>query len=165
MEVQGMGRFDISPEVAEEYRGKFRGAVEPHLDEEVLAVGTFRTTGSGTKYAISKTQAGALAYGAASLIGKKRAGGLPGQFLLAVTPTAVHAFKYKMKRGGVDIKEEVAAWDRSGLEVTTERLQTTTRVSLQWAADGQTIVCDQEGMGDNPWADDVVRELRDGSAA
>jgi hypothetical protein len=26
-------------------------------------------------------------------------------------------------------------------------------------------VCDQEGMGDNPWADDVVRELRDGSAA
>ena len=93
-----MGRFDISPEVAEEYRGKFRGAVEPHLDEEVLAVGTFRTTGSGTKYAISKTQAGALAYGAASLIGK-RAGGLPGQFLLAVTPTALHAFKYKMKRG------------------------------------------------------------------
>jgi hypothetical protein len=70
-----------------------------------------------------------------------------------------------MKRGGVDIKEEVAAWDRSGLEVSTERLQTTTRVSLQWAADGQTIVCDQEGMGDNPWADDVVRELRDGSAA
>ena len=121
-----MGRFDISPRVAVEYRGKFRGAVEPHLDEEVLAVETFRTTGSGTKYAISKTQAGALAYGAASLIGK-RAGGLPGQFLLAVTPTALHAFKYKMKRGGVDIKE-AAAWDRSGLEVSTERLQTTTRV-------------------------------------
>ena len=48
------------------------------LDEEVLAVGTFRTTGSGTKYAISKTQAGALAYGAAHLMGKAKAGGLPG---------------------------------------------------------------------------------------
>src|SRR6266545_3693208 len=101
-----MGRFDISPEVAEEYRGKFREAVQPSLDEDVLAVGTFRTSGSGTKYAISKTQAGALAYGAASLMGKKRAGGLPGSFLLAVTPTKVHAFKYKMKRSGVDAKEE-----------------------------------------------------------
>jgi hypothetical protein len=154
-----MGRFDISPEVAEEYRGKFREAVQPHVAEDVLAVGTFRTTGSGTKYAISKTQAGALAYGAASLIGKKRAGGLPGQFLLAVTPTMLHAFKYKMKRNGVALKEEVAAWERDGLEVGTERLQTTTRVTLEWPGDGEKIVCDQDGMGDNPWADDVVRVL------
>jgi hypothetical protein len=155
-----MGRFDISPEVAEEYRGKFRDAVQPQLnDEELLAVGTFRATGSGTKYGISKTQAGALAYGAASLIGKKRAGGLPGQFLLAVTPTRLHAFKYKMKRNRIDLKDEVADWDRAGLEVSTERLQTTTRVTLEWSGDGEKIVCDQDGMGDNPWADDVVREL------
>jgi hypothetical protein len=154
-----MGRFDISPEVAEEYRGKFRDAVQPQVDEEVLAVGTFRATGSGTKYAISKTQAGALAYGAASLMGKKRAGGLPGQFLLAVTPTKLHAFKYKMKRNGVALKDKAADWDRAGLEVSAERLQTTTRVTFEWSADGEKIVCDQDGMGDNPWADDVVREL------
>ena len=65
-----MGRFDITPEVAAQWRAKFREAVQGHLDEEVQAAGTFRTTGSGTKYAISKTQAGALAYGAASLLGK-----------------------------------------------------------------------------------------------
>lgn len=154
-----MGRFDITPEVAEEWRGKFRDSVQAHLDEEVEAVGTFRTTGSGTKYAISKTQAGALAYGAASLLGKKRAGGLPGQFLLAVTPTGLHAFKYKMKSSGVEVKDEVAAWDRAGLEVSTERLKTTTRVTLK-SAEGETVVCDQDGMGDNPWADDVVRLLQ-----
>ena len=154
-----MGRFDISPEVAEEYRGKFREAVQPMLDEEVLAVGTFRTTGSGTKYAISKAQAGALAYGAAHLMGKAKAGGLPGQFLLAVTPKGLHAFKYKMKRKGPEAKEEVAVWDRSGLRAGTERMQTTTRVTLEWP-DGEQIVCDQDGMGDNPWADDVVRELQ-----
>jgi hypothetical protein len=159
-----MGRFDISPEVAEEYRGKFREGVQPLVDEPVLAVGTFRTTGSGTKYGISKTQAGALAYGAAALVGKKRAGGLPGSFLLAVTPNRLHAFKYKLKRSGVDVKEEVAAWDRSGIEVSTERLQTTTRVSLQWPQDGEKLVCDQDGMGDNPWADDVVRVLQEGGA-
>jgi hypothetical protein len=154
-----MGRFDISPEVAEEWRGKFRESVQPHVDEEVLAVGTFRMTGAGTRYAISKTQVGALAYGASTLIGKKRAGGLPGTFLLAVTPTKLHAFKYKMKRNGVAIKEEVGVWDRFGLEVGTERLQTTTRVSLEWPADGEKVVCDEDGMGDNPWADDVIRLL------
>ena len=155
-----MGRFDISPEVAEEYRGKFKEAVQAELQEEVLAVGSFRTTGAGTKYGISKMQGGALAYGAAHLMGKKKAGGLPGQFLLAVTPTGLHAFKYKMKRNGIESKGEVAAWDRSGLEVTTEKMKTTSRVTLEWPGEGEKIVCDQEGMGDNPWADEVVRVLQ-----
>lgn len=155
-----MGRFDISPEVAEEWRGKFRESVEPHVSEDVLAVGTFRATGAGTKYGISKLQLGALAYGAAHMRGKQKAGGLPGQFLLAVTPNELHAFKYKQKRNGVEVKDEVAAWDRAGLEVSTDRMKTTTRVTLEWPADGEKIVCDQDGMGDNPWADDVVRELQ-----
>jgi hypothetical protein len=151
--------FDISPEVAEEYRAKFRDSVKPYIQEDVLAVGNFKTTGSGTKMAISKTQVGALAYGAAHLMGKKRAGGLPGQFLLAVTPTKLHAFKYKMKRSGPEVKEAVAEWDRAGLEVSTQRLQTTTRLELAWAGNGEKLVCDEEGMGDNPWADDVIRVL------
>jgi len=159
-----MGRFDISPDVAEEYRVKFRDSVQPHLDEDVLAVGTFRTTGSGMKFGISKMQAGALVYGAAAKMGKARAGGLPSSFLLAVTPTAIHAFKFKTKRNGVEVKEAVAVWDREGLEVGTERLTTTTRLRLEWA-DGQTVVCDADGMGDNPWADDVIRELQNPVAA
>ena len=154
-----MGRFDISPEVAEEYRGKFKDAVQAELEEDVLAVGTFRTTGSGTKYAISKMQVGALAYGAASLMGKKRAGGLPESFLLAVTPSGLHAFKYRMKRNGVESKGEVAVWERSGVKVGAEPMKTTTRVTLEWP-DGDKLVFDQDGMGDNPWADDVVAELQ-----
>ena len=153
-----MGRFDISPEVAEEYRGKFKEAVQPQLDEDVIAVGTFRTTGSGTKFGISKLQVGALAYGAASMAGKKRAGGLPGSFLLAVTPKGLHAFKYKQKRNGIEAKEKVASWDRKGLKAEAKPMQTTTRVTLAWP-DGEKIVCDQDGMGDNPWADEVVKEL------
>ena len=154
-----MGRFDISPEVAAEYRVKYRETVQDKLDDEVLAVGAFRTTGSGTKYAISKSGIGALAYGAAHMAGKSRAGGLPGQFLLAVTPNKLYAFKYKSRRNGPEAKEEVASWDRAGIKVKTDRMQTTTRVSLDFG-DGDTITVDQDGMGDNPWADDVVRELQ-----
>src|SRR3954451_1762853 len=156
---RAMGMFNVTPEVEAEYRAKFHDSVQPHVEEEVLAVGMFRPTGAATKYGISKMQVGALAYGAAHLMGKKRAGGLPGQFLLAVTPTKLHAFKYKMKRSGPEVKEEVAEWDRAGLEVSTKRMQTTTRVELAWAGDGDKLVCDEEGMGDNPWADDVIRVL------
>ena len=154
-----MGRFDISPEVAEEWRGKYRASVEPHVDGEVLAVGAFRPTGAGTKMAISKFQVGALAYGAAHKLGKSKAGGLPGQFVLAVTPEKLYAFKYKTGRKGITIKDEAASWDRTGLSVDTDDRQTTTRVTLEWP-DGEKIVCDQEGLGDNPWADDVIRELQ-----
>ena len=157
-----MGRFDISPEVAEEFRTKFREAVMPHVDEEILAVGTFRTTGSGTKFAVSKLQAGAAVYGAVSKLGRARAGGLPNTFLLVVTPTKVRAFKYKLKGRGVDAKQEVASWDRAGLTVKTDPMQTTTRVTLEWPDSGDKLVCDKDGMGDNPWADDVVRVLETG---
>lgn len=153
-----MGRFDISPEVAEEWRGKYRSSVEPRVDGEVLAVGAFRPPGAGTKMAISKLQVGGLAYGAAHKLGKKRAGGLPGQFMLAVTPEKLYAFKYKPGRSGVRIKEESASWDRAGIKTSTERLQTTTRLTLEFPG-GEKIVCDQEGLGDNPWADDVIAEL------
>jgi hypothetical protein len=154
-----MGRFDITPEVAEEWRGRYRSSVEPHVDGEVLAVGAFRPTGAGTKMGISKLQLGALAYSAAHKIGKNRAGGLPGQFVLAVTPDKLYAFKYKPGRSGIKIKDQAASWDRAGLKVDTDRRQTTTRLTLEWP-DGEKIVCDQEGLGDNPWADDVIRELQ-----
>jgi hypothetical protein len=42
--------------------------------------------------------------------------------------------------------------------VEAEPMKMTTRVTLEWP-DGEKIVCDQDGMGDNPWADEVVKEL------
>lgn len=113
----------------------------------------------GRRWRSASCSSGALAYGAAHKLGKSKAGGLPGQFVLAVTPDRLYAFRYKSGRNGITIKEEAASWDRAGLRVGTERLQTTTRVTLEWP-DGGRIVCDQEGLGDNPWAEDVIRELQ-----
>lgn len=153
-----MGRFDISPEVAEEYAEKYKQAAEPHVSEEVLAVGPFRRTGAATKMGISKLQVGALAYGAATMAGKKKAGGLPSQFLLVVTPSKLVALDYKPRGRGFKVKGEAASWDRSGLKASTDRRQTTTRLTLE--AGGDKIVCDAEGLGDNPWADAVISELK-----
>ncbi len=54
-----MGRFDIDEATAAEWDEKFKDAVRPKLDEEVLAVGPFRHTGAGTRMGISKAQLGA----------------------------------------------------------------------------------------------------------
>jgi hypothetical protein len=152
-----MGRFDISPEVAEEYKQKYKEAAEPHVDEDVLAVGPFRRTGAGTRYGISKMQVGALAYGASTLLSKKKGGGLPSQVLLVVTPTKLVALDYKPRGRGFKVKGPAAAWERSGIKASSKRMNTTTRLTLD--ADGDKIVMDAEGMGDNPWADEVIRQL------
>ena len=129
------------------------------MDGEVLAVGAFRPTGAGTKMAISKLQVGALAYGAAHKLGKSKAGGLPVSSCSPSRPIACTPSSTSQGRGGVKIKEESASWDRSGIKASTKRLQTTTRLTLEFP-DGEKVVCDQEGLGDNPWADDVIRELQ-----
>jgi hypothetical protein len=160
-----MGRFDIDETTAAEWDEKFKDAVRPKIDEDVLAVGQFRQTGAATRMGISKGQLGALAYAGSRLTSKKRAGGLPSSFMLAVTPTKVHAFKYKQGRKGPNLKEEVAVWDRSGLKASSERLRTTTRLTLESPAEGEKVVCDAEGIGQNPWADAVIELLQRGPQA
>ena len=93
------------------------------------------------------------------MVGKKKAGGLPGQFLLVVTPTKLHAFKYKAKRNGIEAEGRGCGLGPLGLKVATEPMKMTTRVTLEWPGDDGKLVCDQDGMGDNPWADDVVEAL------
>ena len=38
-------------------------------------------------------------------------------------------------------------------------MATTTRLRLEWPASGDKIVCDEDGMGHNPWADEVISVL------
>src|SRR5438552_696118 len=73
--------------------------------------------GAGRRPRRGRLMLGALAYAASSLRGSKQAGGLPSSFLLAVTPTKLHAFAFKTRTKGVTVKDEVAGWDRAGLHV------------------------------------------------
>src|SRR5262249_24805931 len=75
---RAMGRFDISPQMAEEWRAKYRSSVEPHVDGEVLAGGAFPPTSAGPEMAVSKMQVGAPAPRAAPMEGKNKRGGRPG---------------------------------------------------------------------------------------
>jgi hypothetical protein len=122
-----------------EWERKFRDAVQPKLDEPVLACGLFYRTAGYASMALG--QLSPLARLVASGVGKKRAGGLPKQFLIAVTPTKVHAFKSSQGYGGIKAKDEVAVWDRAGLTVTAKDAALNTKVTLESTAEGERIVC------------------------
>jgi len=157
--------FDMNDEQRAEWTRKYNESVAEKLDEEVLATGAFRRTGAGTRMVMGKAHVGAIPYAIASLIGKRKAGGLPSSFLLAVTPNKVHAFGYKPTGRGFKVKDEVGVWDRTALRVTTEDMRTATRLTIESPAEEEKVVCDTEGIakGQNPWADAVIRLLKDPS--
>jgi hypothetical protein len=69
---------------AQEWERRYRGALQSRLDEPVLASGLVHGTGDE----------------------------LPDRFLMAVTPTRVHAFEAAFGAGSVVAGAEVAVWQR-----------------------------------------------------
>ena len=122
-----------------EWERKYRDALQPKLDEPVLAGGLFYRTGGWGALALGPFSG--LAALISRSVGKRRAGGLPNQFLVAVTPTRVHAFRCSTAYGNVKAKDELTAWSRAGLTVTAEETAINTKVVIDPAADGERVVC------------------------
>jgi hypothetical protein len=122
-----------------EWEGKYRDALQPLVDEPVLAGGVFYRTGGWASVAMGPFSG--LAAVVSRSIGKRRAGGLPNQFLLAVTPSRVHAFKCSLAYGDVEARDELAVWDRSGLTVTAEETSVNTKVVLEAGGSGERVTC------------------------
>jgi hypothetical protein len=122
-----------------EWERKYRDALQPKVDEPVLAGGLFYRTGGFSSAAMGPFSG--LAALISRSIGKRRAGGLPNQFLVAVTPTRVHAFKCAMSYGDVKAKDELIVWKRAGLTVTAEETAVDTKVVIDPASPGERIVC------------------------
>jgi hypothetical protein len=123
----------------DEWERKYRDALQPLVDEPVLAGGVFYRTGGWAAVAVGPFSG--LAALVSRSLGKRRAGGFPNQFLLAVTPTRVHAFKCSLAYGDVEARDELAVWDRSGLTVTAEETSVNTKVVLESGGGGERVVC------------------------
>jgi hypothetical protein len=122
-----------------EWEQKYREAVQPQLDEPLLKAGLFYRTGGFATVALGPFS------GLASLVsmgvGKKRAGGLPNQFVLAVTPTRVHAFKCSIAYNKIKVRQELAVWNRAGLRVSAEETAVNTKVIIESPAENERLVC------------------------
>jgi hypothetical protein len=122
-----------------EWERKYRDALQPLVDEPVLAGGVFYRTSGWAAMAMGPFSG--LAALVSRSVGKRRAGGLPNQFLLAVTPTRVHAFKCSLAYGDVQARDELAVWNRAGLSVTAEETPVNTKVVLQPDGGDERVVC------------------------
>lgn len=146
----------MKAEKIEKYQSRYREAVQEKLGgEEVLAVGLFHRTGSYGAMALE--QVSGLASMAASALGKKKAGGMPQNLILAVTAQRLHAFGYSPKGTKIKVKDEEAVWDRSDVQLSTEGKSLTQRITISSPTEGEKVELDTSKLG----GPDFNRELYD----
>lgn len=130
-----MSMFDT-----EAWKAKYRDAVQEKLpNEQVEAAWLFYRTGGYAGLAMGPLSP--IAGTIARTIGKKRAAGLPNQFLLALTPDKVYAFKCKPARTKAKVGDELGVWNRSGLTVSVREAAVNTEVTIESPDEGEKIVC------------------------
>ena len=150
--------FRLDEAKAAEWQEKFRQLGAEQVDEEVIAAGPFRRGGAATQYGLSKA-GGGIPYAVGALINKKRAGGLPNQIFLVVTPTKLHAFKYGFKARNYRLKNEVGVWDRAGLRISTKKKSGLTMLTIESPGEGQKATLAPGGVTDTPLTDVVIDAL------
>jgi hypothetical protein len=161
----GMFDFEMSEEQTAEFRTQLADAVRDHVNgEELLAAGAFRRGGASGSYAASK-MGGGLVYAAVSLGRKKKAGGLPQQVMLAVTPENLYAFKCKVGRGGYKAEEEVAVWQRAGLRISSEKKMGLTNVTIESPTEGEKATLVPIGVKDDAVNLEVITLLEGAHSA
>ena len=124
----------------EKYAQAYReSAQEKIADEQVLGAWLFYRTGGFASMPFSYISPiiGVII----RTVGKKRAAGFPSTFLIAVTPTKVRAFKAKPRRSGVKLGDELAVWDRGGLEVSVREAAINTEVIFESPGEGEKVKC------------------------
>ena len=159
-----------TPEQFEQARSQWIEEVQPLCDETISAVGMFRRGGAvTTKVAGRAGQLGGGLVGSlagralAKQTAKTKAGGLPERVLLAVTPSKVYAFDYsfqiarKAKDRESGTPTEAAVWDRSALRCSATKQGTMTGLTIESGGETSTLV--GGSAADDPWSQDVMREL------
>jgi hypothetical protein len=159
-----MSMFEMTADQAAEWGQKYRALVEPHVNgEPVVAAATFRRGGAAASFAISKAQLGGIAYAANKLFNKKKAGGLPERVMLAVTPQRIYAFKLGFRGRDVQVKDEVAVWERPAVRATADRAGTMTALTIESPSEGERATLVGIGVKDDPISQNLIAVLEDGS--
>jgi hypothetical protein len=113
----------------------YRTAVQHQLDEPVLAAGLFRRSRGW----------GPLA---------RRESSVPRTFVVAVTPTRLHAFAARARATEVEVGDEVAVWERGSVHVTS----TGRRVTIAQPGGNGCVEC---RSGKDELSRSVVRYMED----
>jgi hypothetical protein len=161
-----MGMFEMSEAQIAEWRQKCRDLVADRVNgEEVVAAAGFRQGGASASYAASKAQMGGLVYAGINMLRKKQAGGLPDKVVLAVTPERLYAFKLGFRGRDYKLGDEVAVWERQGLEVSTDRSGTMTSLTIESPAEGEKATLVGISVKDDPVSQELIAVLQGAAPA
>jgi len=123
-------------------------AIQELVDEPVVVYSSFYRSGSWGMLALSRiTPIGMLI---ASQIGKRKAGGLPQNFILVLTGQRLLAFKYRPRGRSLKPGKLVGEWRRDAIRMSAAETAMTTRLTIEYG-EGQRVVCDttRGWMADN----------------
>ena len=155
-----MGRFDMTDEQVADWRSQLEDEARAALPgEKVLIAGSMRRGGAAASMVASKGLGG-LAYSGVKLFNKKKAGGLPQNVILAVTPDRLHALKCKFKGSKYVADGEVAVWDRAGLKITSEKKMGLTSMTIESPAEGEKVTLAGPGVQDDPLTLQLISTLK-----
>ena len=132
--------LSFSVEEQQAWVEKNRARIQEKTDAPVLAFSTFYRTGSWGQLPMQHVSP--LAASAMKLIGKRKAGGMPPSFILALTDDRLYAFKYKPRRDVIEVGDEIGSWDRTGIAAGVEETALTMRLTISSPGDGGKLVCD-----------------------
>jgi hypothetical protein len=127
------------------------------VDEPILACSPgFTSVGAMASVGVSMVSplAGILMRKSA----KKKADGLPFNVGLVVTPTKVHVFEMRPKRGKMAPKSLEQTWDRRAIQVSTEDKAMATRVTVDFPQEGRRVQLDAT-KGSGGMSEEVIRYL------
>lgn len=127
------------------------------VDETILACSPgFTTVGAMASMGVGMVSplAGMLMRKAA----KNKADSLPFNVGLVVTPTKVHVFEMKPKRGKMAPKSLQQTWDRRQIQVSTEDKSMATRVTVEFPTEGRRVQLDAT-KGSGGMNEEVIRYL------
>ena len=146
------------------YRENAIAAVSDAMSEPVIDAAPFNRRGLYTNKLLGKF--GFVPYLLGRAHAKAQAGGLPDQFMLAVTPTKVHVFEYKARgrmRDRYEVGAELASWDRAAIRVSWENGPPyQTDVTIDGPAEGERVLC---RCGRTPWSESFLALMADPAAA
>jgi hypothetical protein len=112
---------------ADGFVARCRSVLGPALDEQIVDACLFGRTGSLVG------APGPLGVGIASLVSRRRAGGLSERFALVLTPSRLRAFAATGREGEIDPGRQLAIWERRLLSVQATRHDAVVAVLLTTA--------------------------------
>ncbi|MDQ3913860.1 MAG: YqcC family protein [Actinomycetota bacterium] len=110
-------------------------AVQPFCDESVFAAATFQGAG-GWAWGISNGALFGGLFGRPSKKVRERTGGLPGTVILAIGPTKIYVFAYRVKRMRLVIEPPVRVWDRGDVVARSDARMVASKLTIDVPATG-----------------------------